>query len=371
MKMYFGIDEGGLILGGRYQKFNEILEYFFREMKKAGADLVFIVRLDEGKLRDIDKFRSTYSAYDCVMKRKSLNNFLSRTMGLHLTLRPNERVFYNLMHSICPKYGKQYNFYGLGKTPLVAYARANRENVMAMITRNTEFLVHEGDFQYWSLSDVDFCELSIATFCRRKLHEMLNLNVQQTQLLLVISRFEPKVKDQLTGGQGNLDRIPRLIDYVKKQKCGPNGYDSNELTGALTDDQRNEIEGKLASVMLINNYGGNWNEDIYDGVISHLVNNDETFNLVLQFCRENLYFAYKLMNETITIQKDLLFIDIRRPDAIPFIDLIISVTMKLCGIIFKDVEPDIQPKTRTVKIQRIFEEEAVQSEVDIDYPTSE
>lgn len=377
IKIMSRIDQGGLILGGRYQKMNEILDYFFREMKKANANLVFFVELDEGMLKNVDQYPKILPVYNGIIKKKSLkhqeNECSDKRVNCTSDLRPSERILYNFMHSICYKYGQVNISYGIQMCGILAYARENRENVMCVITRDTEFFVYNSDFQYWSLSDVQFCELKIAFFSIQQIKEVIDLNVEQLQLLFAITQLEFQVYTQLIDYH-NYDlwgRIYRLCDYVKKQDYGPNGFDSQKLTGNLTEEHRNSIKDDLTSVMLNNKYSGNWNEDISDNdLISALVNKDDTFTKLLEFCKSNIYFAHKLMNEALTVQKDLLFIDIRRPDALPFIDLVISVTMKLCGILFKDIDLDKQPKTRTVRIRRIFGEETAEYEVDINYPTS-
>lgn len=127
--------EVALSNGGRFQKFNEILDYFFGEMKRSGADLVFIARIQEGRYIDIRLYKS-------------------------LSLRPTERIWYNMLHSICSKYGRVITTYGLDKRSILSYARENRD-IMALITRKTEFLVHKGDFKIWSLTKVKFRHLKI------------------------------------------------------------------------------------------------------------------------------------------------------------------------------------------------------------------
>ncbi|XP_055326137.1 uncharacterized protein LOC129579973 [Sitodiplosis mosellana] len=334
----------GLRLGGQFRKFNEILEYFFDEMKKAGANLLFVARLNEGRYRDFpNRWESS-------------------------TLYPNERLLYNLMQ-VCSKYGQVSVYYRLGKRSILSYAREHRNNVMALITRNAPFLVYDIDFSLWCLCNVDFFELKIVKICPKQMLQAIALNSKQMQLVRAICKLDKSVKFRLLGKQ--CSKLAFLVERVKLLEFGENGFDLNGFPGSkdLTEEQRDEFEEKLNRVFAVNDYAADWNDDIYDGLILDLVNNDESFNLVLQFCKANLYFAYKSMNEKLTIQKDLLFIDIRRPGALPFIDLVISVTMKLCGIIFKDVEPDKQPKTRTVKLKRIFGEEAVEYEVDIEYPT--
>lgn len=340
--------EAALTNGGRFQKFNEILEYFFGEMKKTGANLVFIVRLNEGRYKDVKAYKSS-------------------------SLRPTERLWYNMLHSICSKYGEVYVNYGMNTCALLSYARESQANVMALITRNTKFLVYDGDYQLWSLADVNFRYLKIARFHRKNIYAKLELDTEQLQFMLAISELEPTTQRVLVGEKE--PKLPVLKRFVKPLKRGRNGYDINQLATNLSKDQRNEFENELGKVLSIKNFKSNGipgilNEDIHDGLILDLVNNDDSFVLLLKFCKQNIYFAYKLMNEKSTIQKELLLIDICQPDALLFIDIVIDVTMKMCGIIFKDVEPDKQPDTRSVKFQRIRGESAVQYEMDIIYPTS-
>lgn len=338
--------EAALTNGGRFQKFNELLEYFFGEMKGTGANLVFIARLNEGRYKDVKAFKSS-------------------------SLRPNERLWYNMLHSICSKYGDVHVNYGMDKCAILAYARENQANVMALITRNTEFLVYDGDYQLWSLADVNFRHLKIAQFHRENIYATLEVDTEQLQLMLAISELNPSTQRVLVGEKE--PKLPVLIRFVQQLQRRRNGYDINQLATNLSENQRNELENELSKVLSIKNFNGIpgiLNEDIYNGLILDLVNNDEPFDLVLQFCKQNIYFAYKLMNETSTIQKDLLLIDICQPEALLFIDIVIDVTMKMCGIIFKDVESDKKPDTRSVKFQRIRGEPAVQYEMDIIYPTS-
>lgn len=182
-------------------------------------------------------------------------------------------------------------------------------------------------------------------------------------LMLAISELSRSIKRQLVG----LVK-PKLDDLINFVKPLTRGYDTDLLAAQanLTENQRIELENEVDKVL---NDTGNWMEDDYDDQIQELMT-DESFNTVLKFCKENIYFAYKLMNEKSTIQKDLLFIDLHQRDAEPFINMVINVTMKMMGIVFKDVDQDLKPRTRSVKVQLVPGETPVQSEKDIIYPTS-
>lgn len=333
-----------LRLGGQFKRFIDILEYFFDAMKRAGANLVFVTRLNEGRY----------------------NNFPDRWESS--TLHPNERLLYNLMQ-ICSKYGQVMVNYWMGKCSILSYAREHCDQVMALITRNASLLVYDIEFSLWCLCNVDFIELKIMKICPKQMLQAISLSTKQMQLIRAICKVNSMMGCQLVGKQ--YKKLSVLVDLVKPLEFGENGFDLDGLASKLTKEQRDHFEGKLNRVLANNNCTDDWYDDIYNDLISYLVNNNESFKLVLRFYKANIYFAYKLANETVTIQKDLLFIDIRQPGALPFSDMVIGVTMKLCGILFKDIDLDKQPKTRTVRMKRTVREETAESDININYPTSE
>ncbi|XP_055304275.1 uncharacterized protein LOC129569464 [Sitodiplosis mosellana] len=332
-----------LNLGGQFWKFNEILDYFFGEMKKAGANLMFIARLNESRFKEMNEWEKS-------------------------TLHPNERLLYNLMQ-ICSKYGRLSVNYGLGKSSVLAYARQYRDQVMALITRNTKYLVYDIDFSYWCLVNVDFYQLKIVNISPKQMLRNLALNTKQMQLIFALSMLESKVKFRLV--ERKCDKFWRMVQFVEPFRYGEKGFDLNALAYNLTKQERDDLEDKLNRIFAINDYAGNWNEDIYEGLILDLANNEESFNLVLQFCKENLYFAYKLINEKDSTQKDLLCIEYRHKEDVIFGNVIVIIMRKMCGILFKDVNPKKRPAIRTVQTNQHLGAIFVTSVRDIIYPTSE
>lgn len=243
-------------------------------MKKCQANLVFIVRLDfadviEKKKKDVSKFQKIPSIYDSIIQSKLLKALdeIKRMPWKFATLRPSDRTKFNLLTSICSKYGQIETYHGMSKRSIITYSRQNK--VMAAITRNTEYLVHDGDFEYWCLADVHFCELKIAHYNRRKLYEAFGFsNHQQMQLLLAVSKITSYEKKNPL-----LDRV----EYVKQQQFGINGYDVSILTGDLSEDERNKISNEMTYLKNFNDYNGNWNDDIYYDLVLDLTKTDEQF----------------------------------------------------------------------------------------------
>lgn len=189
-------------------------------------------------------------------------------------------------------------------------------------------------------------EFKVVKFDRHALKNELGLNSLQMQLLWPISQFEREEKIRIGG---NYDVLRGCISYVKRQKCGSNGYDVSRLTGNLTEDQLEQISCELNKMCRMNSFIGSVDDDIYNvELIEDLKKTDTNFKLAMQFSKKKMYFAYKLMNESSTFQKDLLFIDLRQQNSVKFVEFVANITLKLCGIVFKDVDLEKRPKTRSV-----------------------
>lgn len=359
-KILVRFDANGTTLGGQYNRVNELLDYFFGEIIKCKAKLVFDVRLSDGRFKDIDELKSPYETYDSIEQYGITNShwrYLNDLLVLRGQLRPNERMWYNLLN-ICKNYGEIIGSYALHKRAILAYVREHQDDVMAIITRNTEYFVYDLNFQYWSLSDIELNTLKIAKFCRQTLNEVHGLSYQQLQLMMAISKVENK------GPRKFIDEV----EYIKTLKCIPNGYELPRYFDEVTCQQ---IDEKMAEIKDTASFTGDWTDDIFSDFLAEMVNEVDEFRTVLRFFKEKIYFAYQLINEEQSDPHDLLFIDIRRTDSRRFIDLAFNTTLKLIGIVFKDFDPDKRPKTRTMQIKHDINQPAEQVELDIIYPTSE
>lgn len=346
------LDEGGLIFGGRFDQINEIFEHFTSVLKRS-ANLIFFCDLSEGRYQNIDQWMNSDYEFDRIKNHKSVKKYLEqreqqrmqkKMLNVPSSLRPNERLWHNML-KIAEKYGEtvtMFDFESL-QSAILTYGRTHRENTMALITRNTDYLAFDGDFQFWSLSDVDFVDLKIAKFCRRKLRESLELNTAQMQLLLVVSNLSFKDQNHICKTECTFFAQVR---YVRQQDVRESkGFKVSKLTGQFTDELRLNVKQKLKNLKSINNKDCSNGEDIHSDTVTNLLNSDPDFKRLLHFCRDKIYFAYKLMNETKTIQKDLLFIDLRRPDSDAFVEMMATITLKLSGIVLQNAK---SLKSRTV-----------------------
>lgn len=308
-RKFYLVDEGGLIIGGRFAPINEQFEFFFDEIKKADAKLVFFVRLTEGDFKNINRYEKVDYIYTNI-------SFMTRIMKKHAgdkskNLRPTERLRFNLM-KLCNKFGEVFINYDLDKGAILAYARQHSD-VMALITRSTEYFALNADFDYWSVTKLNVTKVEILKLHRQKIMETLQLNLQQMQLLSAISANKLEInREKNSICKNGEDLFSGTVSYVKKQEYGPNGYDISEVAAIFREGTRNDIKNQYEDVLSANSYDGSWTSDTYDTeLLADLAQNDENFSSVMQFCKNNgIYFAYKLINESISVPKDLLNLSI-------------------------------------------------------------
>lgn len=267
------------------------------------------------------------------------------------------------MIRICENYGEVI-VSCTDESAILSYGRRNQDNVLALLTRDTSFLVFDDKFEFWSMSYLLVREIKVAKFDRQAIKNVFGLNSTQMQLLCAVSQFEYDGKRRIFG---NANLLWGCTPYVKRQKCGANGYDISQLTGNFTAEQVESISKTLEEMEQMNN-AGSVIDDVCIESIEDLKKTDPNFKWSLQFCKKKMYFAYKLMTEPMTIPKDLLFIDLREPDGAEFVALVVNITLKLCGILFKDVVLDKRPKTRSAAA--VSNGAISPTEKDIIYPPS-
>lgn len=245
-------DDGGLVLGGRFQPVHDIFEYFFGKIKENGAQLVFFWRLDEGRFFDCKQYARNDDVFDCIRSHQSLKEHLGHT------LRPCERMYYNLIQ-ISENYGDAIFSCAWDYSSILSYGRQYRHDVLALITRDTEYLVFDNEFEYWSLSGLQISELEIVKFDRVAIYEMFGLNSMQMQLLCAISQSAPQERIRICG---DVDLVRGCVPYVKRQEYGSNGYDVSELTGNFTEAQIKQISYGLNKMRKANSFIGSVDDEI-------------------------------------------------------------------------------------------------------------
>lgn len=240
------------------------------------------------------------------------------------------------MLCISKLYGALHVNYGIGRRALLSFVRNNTQSILALITHNSELLTFNDDFQYWDLSGVNFYNLTIEKFRRQELSEKLGLNMKEMQLFFIISQIKP------------IDDFNSLLRYVKEQECGTAGFNFNRMMDNFTFYQLKKIDEQLQELITLSTYNKPWDQDVYREPIKNLMDADRSFADKIIEYKDSNPFVYKLINEWLTVQKDLLFIDLRRTDSNDFIYFMVCTMIKLCDKIFQSANEQLCPQNRFV-----------------------
>ncbi|XP_055304268.1 uncharacterized protein LOC129569458 [Sitodiplosis mosellana] len=350
------MDKGSndLILGGRYAIYNEKVKCFFNELTACGANLVFFCRpfLNDPKENLISKAFA-------LVERKNLTKFRkikAEIANFFFIWHLDKRFLYNLVN-ICADYGPVYTQLFGFYAKITEYASDPSNHVLAMIQHDTDFLLCDSNYQYWSLADLDFERLTTKKYCRDTLYRRLRLTTPECQLVAGISRVRSKgyitfLREKIQiRGKDNEIAFFKWAHYVKNLKIGSNGWNAGHLLQIIYDIYGNKYDCYEDNLEVLqqelSRYRQNENE------LDKVERNSYDF---VKFCSENLYFAYGLIMEDVTTNQALAYIDLNKEDSLRYVDLAIAILLKQCGILLKDREIEARPQTRMIKIKRQIDE---------------
>lgn len=211
------------ICGGRHQITLNTWKTILNALTSTGASLVFFsdLNIQEGKLgewmnRRDDEFRVYTEIYDSIERGITLEE---------ITNRKNDRkslssTFYG-MAAIAREYG-QYNHSVRRECDLEIAHFAKHNNVLAVITNDTDFLIFDGDWKFWSSENICITEsnrLKTIEYNRNGLACMLSLARHQLPLFatLLVNDFTHSYFHKLNRFFGpNRYRVRNVAKYVRK-----------------------------------------------------------------------------------------------------------------------------------------------------------
>lgn len=345
VKILANIDRNILIYGGEYDKYSKKIKIFFDKLQEFGAQLVFFCR---PFFNDINR-KLISQVYDHALRgRENLAQFKKKQVdtGNLFPWHMDKRFLYNLMQ-ICSTYGEIHTHLNGTTFHMVQYARAHSDEVLAMVQYDTDFLLYDGEYQYWNLADLDILHYTVKKYCSDTLYNRLQLNsTRQFQIISALSRLDRGVVrnfvQNIQTDEENGALIFQLAEYVRSLE----NLDSLEHIAAdIFGDQYTAEQLKC----------------IQDGMArfempepDHLEGYSQNFrDLVAFFLENNLYYAYGLAVEKLSTNQALVYIDLQKDGSLTFINLITELLMKQIGIVFKDLNE--RPVSRAIKIDRTID----------------
>lgn len=367
-------DEIGIILGGRYSKYNAMTKRFLDQLKAINAKLVFFSvgkKLNDTTemfiLHSEKKYVKYLSLLDTIENGNDLTAYLRNKNKFAPDIRMTLPINFNL-NKICRQYGELKVTYVCHNKEIAEFLSKNTDEILSIITNDTDFLAFDGDFQFWSANNLHLTKLDCVRFCKVKLKSKLNLGPEQIHLVSALSGHDYLPREyvepfwsklaQEYGKKG--PRIENLARYVKNLPMLPKGLGSNDVV----------FDVKQISQEV---FGEHFSEEQMNGILNILryygSSVDKTSNVkspFLKFCKENGPFLYKLATDTVYNIKDIEYIDYRNYKSKNYAELIVPILMKMCGILYKDDRS--KPRTRIICMKFAHDEPFKLVHANVIYP---
>lgn len=378
-------EEIGAILGGRFDYYNHLLTQLLKNLSNSSAKLVFFMpgkRYTDDLPFFIPKTEFTYSLgiemLDKMENGQTLKSLTERTA--HECSARNTLTFAYNLKRMARRYGDLIVTYQEHNQEIARYAK-NHDQVLAVITNDTDFMAFEGDFEFWLASDINVRYMTCTRYCKNKLYAKLGFDhgAYQMQLLaslcgsnylpiFIITNFLKRVTEQNSNDNPLVrGKILNVAAYVRRQPYelidNKPKYDLKQISqdifgDGFTEFELNSVANGLACYQLDFD-----EEKINSGYREHAGR-----NAFLQFCKTHCSFAYKMATDEIILVKDLTFVDYRNYKSKSYAELVKPILMKICGILFVH-DPD-RPTVRQICMKHAHDEPSKLTEETVIYPSS-
>lgn len=209
-------DEKGVLFGGRFNLAYVAIDDFFAKLKSLGAKLEFFHDgpVQESKTetwceRQDGKYSNRLKLIEAVDAGTTVEELLSQ-------YEIPSNVLYPLKH-VAKKYGG-FRLSMSRECDQELAAFATKARAFAVLSDDSDFLIYEGSWKYWSTRELELSTLFTMEFNRPALVEHLGLSFKQMPLFATLSGnhimpYEVVRKFHITLGRSR-DKFPNIGRYI-------------------------------------------------------------------------------------------------------------------------------------------------------------
>lgn len=307
-------NERDLLCGGRHQIYLDLADKFFAKLRSLEVNLVFFCDgiVPDFKLQSWSKAQDfKYKKWLSVLKRIYANTSL-HDLIFKKRFGPHIRI-----NSLIPGLKYYAKRYGQLITSITSDCRleiaqyAKRCDAMAVIGFDADFLIFDGDWQFWCARNLNFDTLDTFHYNRRAFTAYLNLSAKQLPLFAVLTKNNIMHFNDLKNFQNAMGPHPikfyNIADYVRTFKNLPINLTQLELQ-RISRDVYGYVDSLVINCLItsIQSYNLNFETDIYvdpllqslEGVLFSFLC-DKTYNLtIVPYCdmsKEDILVHYALI----------------------------------------------------------------------------
>lgn len=228
-----------LLHGGRHGQYLKTIDDLFQRLSGI-AELVFYEdgpvveeKYDTWAKRQNDKFDHSLRVFDHIYRGVPLSSIVAITKCI-----PVVATHIELISTKAKEYGKVIVSEAKECDGELAKFASTNSSVIAVLADDSDFLIFPGNFQYWSIAQLDLKTLSTMEFSRTALRQYLRLNDEQLVVLStiagndIIKYDEVRLNHERNFGHHTTSKFPGIARFIREQI---NICDLNETLFRLAD----------------------------------------------------------------------------------------------------------------------------------------
>lgn len=324
-----------LVLGARYNVYKDRVIDLFSRIKSYGVRLVFFT---DGPARE-EKLPT------CLKRR---NNEYQRAMqalqvvysGADLRSRLEDMdvaspvPFFGILRKMAKEFG-DLNIAVRNECDIELADYATKNGALAIISNDTDFLIFEGDWKFWSSGHLNVFRLKTLEFNRQALRETLGLRPDQMAILATMSGNDLVPYDSVRRFHFQIKQRDRFHFRATASKI----LSLRLSTHTITDD-----DVRYITQLIFNNYNDR-EEDIklvetslksYD---YSRMNTEYNFKIPLRDVSDYGKFNYIILANVKYIVQCHHF-DLSKKDLLPYFDIFSPLIRRIMGILLNHVKND-------------------------------
>uniref|UniRef100_A0A0K8TLN5 Putative constitutive coactivator of peroxisome proliferator-activated receptor gamma n=1 Tax=Tabanus bromius TaxID=304241 RepID=A0A0K8TLN5_TABBR len=345
-------------LSGRYNLCNERAHRMFSKLKSLNYKLICFIdgppQLDKMKTcldRRNDSYDKAIKVLDLIDSGTDLTQPIT---GIQV---PNLLPYFSNFIQIAMEYGEMHAS-TLSECDLEIADFANSVGAMAIISNDTDFLIYEGDWRFWSANHLNLETFCTIEFNRHSLRTHLKLNSNQMCLFATLGgndilKYNDVVNFHRRIGS-NRDKFLRIADVIRSLNSYPPRLriqDLKRLSHSVFGPGDREYGIHLIQQSMKSYSYLNMPRQHEDPLIDALSKNAQKFNFVI------------VANRPYIIQ--LFFFDYRDKYFTPFYDLVLPLIKRQMGILLCRFSGD---RSRTFYCKTSHETPYRQQKLRCDFP---
>lgn len=220
---FLRLDPAGVICGGRFNDITRRMDRFFADLTSAGVKLEFF---SDGPKRNASTvawcerkdgyYREMQKLCDAVDNGEEIS-----VMERFGTL-PFHYVF--TLKQSAVKHGK-FHWAVARKCDQEMAAFANESKALAIMTDDSDFLIHDGSYRFWCTNNLNISNLTLTEYDRVELVRFLGLNQLQMPLLATLTGndlVDSRALSRLHSSLGQRpDNIANIAKFIRDQSNQP------------------------------------------------------------------------------------------------------------------------------------------------------